>query len=1519
MVNSEDSIDWLVSAYRKRQENAVSLSDCQAMIETLRDPQNMQKLVEQANDDSIDPLIDRSFGDFQLIGHLDSGGMGQVFRAVHQQLGRVQALKLLHQGRASNAQAMKRFEREMRAIGKLNHPCIVTVHDAGHVDGTPFLAMELVEGRTLSQMVHQAEQAGKPIDVGDACRWIADAADGIQHAHDNSVLHRDIKPANLMVDERGQIKILDLGLARLMRTQQTIGNSAETQDTGTQIPDSVRLETLTTDQQILGTPDFMAPEQITGQADSRSDIYSLAATLHFLLTGRALFETRNNGLVGKMMAVTTHPAPRVRSRREEVAQGLDEIIDKALSKDVDARPQSASEFAAVLREFAGRQASPRTNSSDGIPETYVKSPIARAPHSGNSLTNPTLASTPARVSSRKKMWWLALAPILLGLLCLGIVLTFRGPSGAILTIECDDPNLVVVAEWDGDLDDIPSGKSTFDVTSNTEAELRSGRWRVKIKGDLAGKFELSEQQLVLKDGDKIKLTVKTIQPNAAELNSVVVAPTAEAKFPDSDQQSAYANVWRNSGALPRIIIRPGLPMEGLQLIGGENSGITDSNFDNSWSDPVFGPSGRYFAWLTRYGCIVRDIQSNKIVQFTPGVFRSARWMVQRSTENNNDDFGNERLVLTPMQVGKTSVQIRRPDGFLERQILLSDWDALDASNQLFDIIPVPKSNCLFAYSAKGAAVFDLAGNVIAAINSDDFANLFKSDYRYTSRISVLQTEDRKKPWTFLFSSSDEIIRCWVPEIDLSTIKNSELTTTAILKVDLANVAQNGKIEEWFNWTEKETPIVPDSIVISPDNQKILISSNQDRSIVLTPDRQLVGSADKGGRFAFSPSSISIVDDQGWIYNENLSLEWKDRQSTPVDESGYLDFNSLMKKTPFWISDSRILLASRSYTDGVMLFEATKTGTFNVVSSAPAAVPPGQATVTNGRVTTSFMNQAVRYSRTGNRSFFIVYDADSRFQSRINVNRDRAYRHAARSAANGNILFSHSGDRTDLMFAENKDEPKEYSCEGSVSGWWSPSGNQFVIGMASEKGPKNWIFHDASGNEIKRIAMHDEFAYYATTQAAIWSSNDRYFVELTRVDKDSKKVIPIIHDLRDDRQHEIAPYHRELLHTSISNDSKWLCIRPSSINREPQEIIIVNLETGAYTETMPKVKARNHYPSSFVFGPQPNQAVLLDGIYSIQPNGALEKKFDLPPLKDGPWEIVCAIDSNEHPSEETKVSDIRILMMQVEHQEQRLHYCWRTPGQEPVMKPINHGLERLYGQLLENEASVFRNQHLATAVIPKAENQPTRYLRTHTDQSTLSFDEFGEVDTRGLLSDFNNYAVRTLNYPGGRVVALNEVDFQNRVNANAQEKIKLWLQDLGVEIQIVDNKIIELNASNMLELNGADLNSIGSLTDLQRLTIRNCPSVDSLPVPDKPLESLVELNLQGLQNLQSAGTLLSSCPNLQKLRIESTDFPKMHLSNILACKKLKVLSASKEFLSEAVLRLLEKELPDCEIVVVDNEQ
>ena len=271
------------------------------------------------------------FGEYVVLDLLGIGGMGQVFKARHRSMDRIVALKVLAKAAVKSPDAIKRFQREVKAAAKLIHPNIVTAFDAGQQDGVHFLVMEYVPGSDLSALVKR----NGPLPVDKVISYIIQVARGLAFAHAKGIVHRDIKPGNLLVDHEGTVRILDMGLARL-------DGDAASKTAG---------EELTQTGQVMGTVDYMAPEQAfdTGTADAKADTYSLGCTLYRLLTGQSLFS--GDTLIQKILAHREQPIPSLTAACPKVPPQLDAIYQRMVAKQPADRPTMA-ELIVELETFA---------------------------------------------------------------------------------------------------------------------------------------------------------------------------------------------------------------------------------------------------------------------------------------------------------------------------------------------------------------------------------------------------------------------------------------------------------------------------------------------------------------------------------------------------------------------------------------------------------------------------------------------------------------------------------------------------------------------------------------------------------------------------------------------------------------------------------------------------------------------------------------------------------------------------------------------------------------------------------------------------------------------------------------------------------------------------------------------------------------------------------------------------------------------------------------------------------------
>ena len=303
-------------------------------------------------------------GNYVLLDKLGQGGMGMVLKAEHQRMERIVALKVLSPAITKTPEVLKRFQREVKTAAKLHHPNVVAAFDADEAKGTHFLVMEFVDGADLASVVKKSG----PLPVGQTVECLVQAARGLEYAHQQGVVHRDIKPHNLLLDKKGAVKVLDLGLARM---EAGFGASMELTGTG----------------QILGTIDYMSPEQAldTKHADVRSDIYSLGCTMFYLLTGKPTFD--GDTMMKKLLAHREAAIPSLRAALPAVPLALEAIFVRMVAKKPEERFQSMAEVITALERCL--VAAPVPAFAPGAGDT--SDPFEFLKH----LSEPTTSVTPA--------------------------------------------------------------------------------------------------------------------------------------------------------------------------------------------------------------------------------------------------------------------------------------------------------------------------------------------------------------------------------------------------------------------------------------------------------------------------------------------------------------------------------------------------------------------------------------------------------------------------------------------------------------------------------------------------------------------------------------------------------------------------------------------------------------------------------------------------------------------------------------------------------------------------------------------------------------------------------------------------------------------------------------------------------------------------------------------------------------------------------------------------------------------
>jgi hypothetical protein len=425
---------------------------------------------------------------YRVVELLGVGGMGAVYRAEHLLMQRPVALKVINHELIDRPATIDRFEREVRAAARLVHPNIVTAFDAEQAGDLHFLVMEYVEGTSLARRL--AEQG--PLGIAEACNYIRQAALGLQHAHERGMVHRDIKPHNLMLTPDGRVKILDFGLARFaMETAPTGGLLAA--PTSTDQAPSRTPESITQIGMVMGTPDYIAPEQARDAhtADIRADIYSLGCTLYDLLAGQAPFP---NGTAVEKVKAHMEQTPRpVTAIRPDVPPELRKIIDRLLAKDPADRFQTPAEVAEALAPFLA------------MPEPMAGQSTAGAPN-------------------RPHWKWLAVAAAAAAalLLAAGTIIYVQTDKGK-LVLDIADDDVAVLIDKAGGVKVIDQAHGREYHLHRGENDARTGDYQIEVSEPLAG-LQFNAREFTLARGGKRRITARIVPTETAAGTKIDLAP-----------------------------------------------------------------------------------------------------------------------------------------------------------------------------------------------------------------------------------------------------------------------------------------------------------------------------------------------------------------------------------------------------------------------------------------------------------------------------------------------------------------------------------------------------------------------------------------------------------------------------------------------------------------------------------------------------------------------------------------------------------------------------------------------------------------------------------------------------------------------------------------------------------------------------------------------------------------------------------------------------------------------------------
>ncbi len=1423
-------------------------------------------------------------GAYELLDELGRGGMGTVYRAKHRQLGKIQALKVIHSQSGLTPEIRARFRREVQAIGALKHPNIIAAHDADFEGDVPYLVMDYVEGESLAEIQKRLKSEGKTVSVGAACELVRQAAVGLQYAHDQKITHRDIKPGNLMLDGEGVVRVLDLGLARLGAQDEASEHEATE---------------LTRGGQILGTPDFMSPEQLQSsrEVDARTDVYALGATLFSLLVGRPAYRGQpGESFVAKAARILHEPVPDLRKLLPELPKPLADIIQKCLAKSPDERFQSAGDLAEALSKWASPDA------VKALLPGHVPSPGQPSePPVGRNDTKSSRSKIPPRV-----LIGVAAAIVLPLFIVAGVLLTLRLPGGGELIVECDDPQakIQVVAVKDGQREDL-----RLTQEANNKFRLSEGRWTILIEGIDAAEFALSENEVVINGGTQAAIRVTrrdTPMVNSfdAELISATTTTTLDSAIPRLPQvpQIATSNERESPTAIVDWLqLRTATNFAGLVAAPEKNSELwhwqlrpwlpqlTQYSHGLTENRIAIDPNGKYFAILSQYDCKIMELNNGTVSHTIPSPDRT-RWCGVSLTA------GCERIAL-----------LSENGGFIEirdlRNRMIAQWNA----NQLIDgttnqgaLTWINDGQQLVVWDARRASVVDIQGNVQTSIEFEPGTGPAQGPPNLPMPVQRA-VESEPNGERVAFGCVDGNVRLWDRQSNTLRVLRSERGNESISAV---HWSPDGRFlaalraQQWINGMALEV-------------------WNRDGLLLSTISAEQLNVAYQyASEFAWSPDSRSLALGSGKVVDiqGNSQREFDLRSDEPAGEMRRI--TSVW--VPAWSTDQggsqRIDFVATGDTYGL---QCGRVQSFTPTGRALPSSPFGNILQPQALSWIEDTGELAAVFGYLERSELRTWTIACQPQSTVAIPKFVTGMINARSGK----LLCNSGPTFTLLDRRGAVLGTHEFGEGfEIGQWqWDYAGNRTAyFGKAGDAGVVR-LLNNAGDNTVELILpdVVSSSGFYTSSGNLFWSLDDKYLAmsllmldETHRVfvwEATGKGKLPFVTlELADAQTPRLA----------WSPDSQWLAIAPGSVDTENgTQLRFLH----AASQQMNEITTNhNYFPTWFVPEWFNEHSVRVGGL-----------AIDMPTEPDGEIQVRDLGFTLQHAQAAINMKTAGDVLLVTSNEQGQSFEIW----QGGALKSST-----LVGSI---SASDIRKNTDGTKAVFRSGNPHDSFVQV--DLLTGTIDYIGlaldggssvELSANGNLQNANSasdaYLAHVLRYPGGAEVTVSRSEFETRKQTDAPHAALHWVLDIGGLILIEGagkwssqrDATDAATALNPTQIVGVDLSGC-MLTDeslaplvhfehLQSLDLSNTPltSLEFLP----KLEQLTSLSLRHLQ-LKSLSTL-QYVGTLRRLDLSHSPFDSSIATTLVSASNLQTLNLANTNVDRSLLLEL-NQLPN--LVKIDVRQ